>query len=325
MSKRAFVPVEGELLERVLDATYETWHEGLSRRAYGQYYAAQCATLWGRTHLDRVALTEGGAVVASAKRYRFDATFDSRPLKVLGLGAIFTDPDHRGRGAARELVERLVESAAVSGVDLVLLFSEIGTDYYARLGFTALATHDLELRVTESARRGAPMTMVRGGDERDLADVAAMGELRAASYRFHLDRDRDLVQYAIARRRLLAGLGPRGAREVQFFVAEEGASAVAYVVIGVHHGGWTIEECGDRDPAGARLGALLQVLIARDPAERRPSIAGWLPARFLPPQLSAVGRQPSADVMMVRPLSDKAAGVAVLREEEIVYWRSDRF
>jgi hypothetical protein len=47
-----------------------------------------------------------------------------------------------------------------------------------------------------------------------------------------LDRDLELVQYAIAKKRLLAGLGPAGARELWCFIAEEGASAVAYVVSG---------------------------------------------------------------------------------------------
>src|SRR5204862_3890546 len=104
-------------------------------------------------------------------------------------------------------------------------------------------------------------------------------------FRFHLVRDRDLVHYAIAKKRLLAGLGPAGAREVQFFIAEEGASAVAYVVITARRHGSDqgaaidslLEECGDRDPAGARVGAILQALIAREPAEIRPTITGWLP------------------------------------------------
>jgi predicted N-acetyltransferase YhbS len=325
MQIRSLVPVEGSFLDQILDATYDTWHEGLSRPAYARYYAAQCRTPWGRAHLDRVALVEAGAVLASAKRYRLDAMLDGEPLRVIGIGAVFTQPAHRGRGAARELVERLLETATADGADLALLFSEIDPEYYARLGFTAIDAHDVELRVTESTRHGAPMTMVRGGDDRDLADIVAMSAARAAPYRFHLARDRDLAHYAIAKRRLLAGLGPPGALEVQFFIAEEGASAVAYAVISRRQDRWTIEECGDRDPAGARLGALLQVLIARDPAEQRPVIGASLPDGFVPPQVSVIARRKSTDVMMVRALSGKAAAAAALREPEIVYWRSDRF
>ena len=124
------------------------------------------------------------------------------------------------------------------------------------------------------------MTMVRGGDDRDLSDIVAMGAARAEPFRFHLDRDRDLVQFAIARKRLLAGLGAPGARALHFFIAEEGASAVAYVVISVQGSAWTIEEAGDRDPTGARVGAILQALIAREPAEQRPSIRALAAARL---------------------------------------------
>ena len=205
------------------------------------------------------------------------------------------------------------------------MFSEIGAEYYTRLGFTPIATHERTITVAESARHGAPATMVRAGDDRDLRAIVAMGAARADAYRFHLNRDRDLVHYAIAKKRLLAGLGPPGVREVQFFIAEEGASAAAYVVIGVKGREWTLEECGDRDPSGARVGAILQVLIARDPAEQRPTISGRLPAGTMPPQLSIIGETPSRDVMMVRPLTAAGESARSLREENILYWRNDLF
>src|SRR5258708_3049514 len=78
------------------------------------------------------------------------------------------------RGGGGEVVDRVLERAAAAGADLALLFSEIGPDYYARLGFDTVPTTDLRLRVTESTRYGAPMTMVRGGDDRDLKDIVTM-------------------------------------------------------------------------------------------------------------------------------------------------------
>jgi hypothetical protein len=179
--------------------------------------------------------------------------------------------------------------------------------------------------VTESTRYGAPMTMVRGGDDRDLKDIVAMGAARAEPYRFHLNRDRDAVHFAIARKRLLAGLGPPGKRIVHFFVAEEGGSAVAYLVIGVQGNGWTVEEIGDRDPAGARAGAMLQALIAREPAEERPSITGWLPDGFVPPQVTIVAETPSKDVMMMKSLTDFGRPASPLAAADVFYWRADAF
>jgi GNAT superfamily N-acetyltransferase len=319
------VEAQGAILDRILDDTYGLWHDGLTRPAYGRFYTAQLGTAWGRTHLRRFALVDGDEVLASAKLYRFEAVLDGRPIQVAGIGAVFTSPRARGRGAARDLVEQVLERSTADGADLALLFSEIGPEYYARLGFATIATTDLQLRVTESTRYGAPMTMVRGGDDRDLKDIASMGAARAEPYRFHLTRDRDLVQFAIARKRLLAGFGPPGSRALHFFIAEEGASAVAYVVIGVQGHEWTIEEAGDRDPNGARLGAILQALIAREPSEKRPSIRAWLPPGFLPPQVTIVGEKPSAEVMMIRALTDRARVLRPLAREEVCYWHGDLF
>jgi predicted N-acetyltransferase YhbS len=319
------VAAEGTTLDRILDDTHAIWSDGLSRHAYGRFYDAQLATPWGRGHLKRFALVDRDEVLASAKVYRFAATLDGRPIAIAGLGAVFTSPASRRRGAARELMERLLERATAEGADLALLFSEIGPDYYARLGFVTVPTVDRQLRVTESTRYGAPMTMVRGGDDRDLKDIVAMGGTRAAPYRFHLNRDRDVVHFALARRRMLAGLGPSGARVVHFFIAEEGASAVSYLVITARLGAWTVEEVGDRDPAGARAGAMLQALIAREPAERRPAIKGWLPDGFLPPQVTIIGETPSAEVMMIKPLTDRARMSAPLASADVCYWHGDLF
>jgi predicted N-acetyltransferase YhbS len=343
------VAADGELLEQVMAASFDIWNDGLSRAAYRRFYAAQLKTAWGSSHLTRWALVDGAEVLASAKTYRFSATLEGRGIQIVGLGGVFTQPRHRGQGHARVLAGRLLDKAASEGADLALLFSEIGPEYYARLGFTTIATTDLTLLVTESTRHGAPATLVRGGEERDLAAIAEMGHVRAAPFRFHLDRDRDLVHYAVARKRLLAGFGPSGARIVQFFVAEEGASAVAYVVISVRTapaasgssgaerneldriaddaGGaeWMLEEAGDRDPSGARTGAILQALIARDPAARRPTIRGWLPAGFCPPQVRIADRRPSSEVMMIRPLSARGTPTSPLGEQEILYWHGDLF
>lgn len=317
--------VEGRQLERILDATHQIWHDGLERTPYGQFWRAQKATPWGRRHLSRIALVDGGDVLASLKLYEFAALLDGRRIRIAGIGAVFTQPEHRKRGAARELIERVLEQAAADGADLAMLFSEIGPDYYARLGFAAIPIADVSLRVVEDARRGAPATMVRAGDDRDLADLVSLDAARAAPFRFHLVRDRDVVQYAIAKKRLHAGLGSAGARELQFFVAEEGGSAVAYVVFDVKGNQWTIDSCGDRDPAGARVGAILQVLIAREPSVARPAIRTWWPVDFKPPQVEIVATAPARDLAMIKPLSDAGRPARPLGAREIFYWRGDAF
>jgi predicted N-acetyltransferase YhbS len=313
---------EPPLLDRILDNTYPLWNEGLTRDAYGKWNAAQLRTPWGRDHLHRFALLdEQGRLLASAKRYRLDVRLDGRALRMAGLGAVFTPRELRGRGHAGRLIEQILERERQEGVALAGLFSEIGEGYYARFGFTLVPLSEVTVEVTRVG--GAPAMLVRAGEERDLPAVAAIHEARAASARFALRRDPAQVHYALAKKRLQAGLGPSGLRQTEFFVAEEGATAVAYVVLTVSAGGWTLEEAGDRDPAGARLGAMLQVLLAREPSREPPLIRAWWPHAFpVPPQVRLTGRVPARDLFMVRALADVALP---RREEDVFYWRSDYF
>lgn len=300
-------------------------HEGLGQVAYDRYVAAQLQTTWGKVHQSRLTLMDGEDLLASGVQFDLAGTLDGRALRICGVGSIVADPGHSGPDHARTLLEKSLEEAARRGADMALLFfpAELTSD--ALDGFTRIAVSDVTLDVAESPRHGAPMTMVRGGEERDFPAVAAMGRVRAEPFRFHLDRDVNFIQHAITRKRLRAGLGSPGLRQLQFFIAEEGITAAAYVVVSVEGTTWTLEECGDRDASGARVGALLQALIAREPAERRPTIRGWLPPGFLPPQLTVVSSTPSTDIMMVRMLGSTPAASPELCAADVLYWRNDVF
>jgi hypothetical protein len=234
---------------------------------------------------------------------------------------VFTPEAQRGRGHATRLIEMLMERERDAGALLAGLFSEIGTGFYERLGFRTVPLDEVTVRV--KLRGGSPAMLVRSGVDRDLAAIAAMHDSRTAGVRFALRRDPSVIHYALSKKRLLAGLGPPGLRQVEFFVTEEGASAVAYVILSENANGWTLEEAGDRDPAGARIGAMLQVLMAREPANRTPLIRAWWPRSMpVPPQLELTDHSNSRDIFMVRPLAEVAMPDTA---DDVFYWRSDYF
>jgi GNAT superfamily N-acetyltransferase len=306
-------------LEQVLDATYPVWGEALSRPAYGAWNRAQMATRWGQAHLRRVVLAESGAWFASAKRYDLEARVGTEIVPVLGIGAVFTPPDQRGFGHARRLVAQMMDEADRRGCRYALLFSEIGPDFYASMGFQPmprlLASFEIE------GRPGAPATLVRVGETADLPAIAAISARYAEGASFALDRSPEQIEFAFARRRLLAGLGPAGLRQVEFFVAEEVHRAVAYVFISRGPGGIILEELGDRDPSGARAGAILQVLAARTPAEPALRMTTWLPPALRPPQIRVLREFPAPEIMMIRLLGD----APMPPSGPIIYWGTDVF
>jgi predicted N-acetyltransferase YhbS len=318
----------GRLLDQILDESWPQWGDGLTRQAYGRWNEAQLKTPWARDHLERVAFVEDGQLLASAKRYRFTAWLDGRAVPAIGIGAVFTPPACRGRGHAPRLIQTLCDEARADGCGLAMLFSEIGSAYYERLGFriVPLATCGVSVRTKD----GAPAVLVRAGEPRDAEHVAATHVKRLQGYRFGLRTDAELVQYSITKKRLLAGLDPSGRRSVEYFVTEEGFQAVAYVVIQITRRegepeAWSLAGCGDRDPEGARIGAMLQVLLARHPGERPPIIRAWWPERLRPPQLEITQRGLAAEIMMIRPLRDDLRIEPWLVEGDTFYWHGDAF
>ena len=142
-----------------------------------------------------------------------------------------------------------------------------------------------EVTVNIALKKGAPAMLVRAGTERDYDAICAMYATCTAGAHFALRRDPAALHYAVSKKRLFAGLSAPGTHALEFFVAEEGTAAAAYVVLSQNKHGWTLEEAGDRDPAGARLGGMLQVLAARDPSRPAPLIRAWWPRSFpVPPR-----------------------------------------
>ena len=318
------MPAGGAILQHILAATPLGSHRGLSPDAFVKFDAAQAKTAWALQHRRRFALVQGDDVLASAERYDLTGVLDQQPVTICGIAGVISVGHDDARTHGDALVEQLLEDATRDGVDLALLFQAEDQASHVPHGFEAVPTMDTELTVTESSRYGAPMTLVRGGEDRDLGAIAAMGQLRAGWFRFHLDRDGDFIKHAITRKRLLAGLGSAGVRQFEFVIAEEGITAAAYLVISVVGGTWMIEECGDRDASGARVGALLQALIAREPVESRPLIRGWLPPGFLPPQVTITFAAPARPILFARALSARVPRLQ-LSMTDVMYWRDDVF
>jgi N-acetylglutamate synthase-like GNAT family acetyltransferase len=317
------IPAEAAVLERILRESHDIWSDGLTRPAYERFNAAQMRTAWGSRRLRRFALVDDrGDLLSSAKRYDFEARLDGRDITVVGIGAVFTPEDARGLGHGRRIVDELTRAAASEGADLALLFSEIEPAYYAAMGFAAVPRRELLIRTKEQP--GAPMVLVRGAEERDIPAVSELARTMAQPYRFALKPSEDFLRFSLSKKRLLAGFLPPDLLSVEFFIVEEGAGAVAFAILTVTSEDVILEMCGDRDPAGARVGALLQVLRARTPAEPSMKIACFLPPGWLPPQVEIEASARVRDEMMVKPLKDGVL-TSPLREGDVLYWHGDLF
>ncbi len=195
-TEASVVAAEGPILERILDAGCLIGHDSLDRAAAARFEAAQVKTDWAIGHRRRLALMAGANLLASALRYDVNGALDGQPVRICGIGGVFADPGHSDGHHARVLIERLVDAAARDGADIALLFVRTEDRSSVPDGFASIPATEVDLAVAESPRHGAPMTMVRTGEDRDLPAIVAMGRIRTSQFRFHADRDVDLVKYA---------------------------------------------------------------------------------------------------------------------------------
>lgn len=309
------------LLARIVDERQRQAAGPLAPAAFVKWQQARSRTTWGRTHLTQIALMDGDLLRASAVRYDLSAVLDGRPVRVCGIGELV--PHTARLDDARALLEHVLADAASAGNALVLLCAPARPPWAESLGFSDITPPTVALTCAPTRRPGAPMLSIRAADDTDLRQIAGMGDTGwATARRFHLTRDIDFIKHGLVVDRLRAGLSPRGTQRLEFFATEEGTNAAAYVVMQVTDDGWVLQQCGDRDPSGARVGAIVQALVARDPTAAAPRIRAWLPPGVVPPQLVAAPADASLGCVLARVL---ARGAAPLAASDTLIWRSDCF
>jgi predicted N-acetyltransferase YhbS len=312
------VTADARLTERILDGTHSIWSEGLDRSDYSLWQRAQLDTAWGRRHLRRLALLDGDDLLTSAKRYDLTANVDGDRLSVLGIGAVFTPPVHRGRGHARRLLEAMTMDAQQRGCRAALLFSEIGPAYYESMGFEVVHRDDLAFDATAS-RPGA--LVARQGEARD---VPAMADLNSRMHRpsgFALERSADLIDFGLVRRCRLAELSTSGRLAVEWLVVEDHGRLSAYLIATRRPRGLVIEDCGDVEPTGAQVAELVAALVTR-PSFHPPIVHGWLPEAFRGWTRPASWRGAADHVMMIKAIGGAPRPTI---GGPVTYWNLDLF
>lgn len=79
--------------------------------------------------------TLNGQVVVSLGSYPVRFHLQDREVNGIAIGSIYTVNEHRGRGFAPQLLERVEQLEQCQGAALSVLYSDIEPSYYARLGY----------------------------------------------------------------------------------------------------------------------------------------------------------------------------------------------
>ena len=109
-----------------------------------------------------------GKIVSNVSVNTCDMNYDGRIVKLIQLGTVMTNPDYRGRGYARMLMEKIVEDYE-NKVDGIYLFANDSVvDFYPKFGFRKSREFQFSKAVNNDAERTAqlvPMSEKRDWDK----------------------------------------------------------------------------------------------------------------------------------------------------------------
>ena len=240
---------------------------------------------------------ERGRLVSAMKSYQLRGVCAGRPLRLLGIGAVFTPPELRRRGHAAAMLRAAMDESRARGAEAAVLFSDIETRYYERLGFRSLESRECSVEAAALPRVQGGFRPALAGDEEMMTRLFARGRDHAGW--FALARDGWTLRFQLRRLRELARA--RGVAEPEWGVvsSERGSEAAAMLRFGrdtvdVLEAAWSDDAARDRLLAGLR-----------DCLHRtsRPRLRLW-PAGMLRGLFAAPER--SSAIAMIAPL-DQAA------------------
>src|ERR1700736_522311 len=135
----------------VLHETDKIWSPGLTRDVYHDYIWRQINHTWARRNYRFFVLKHNSQVVASCKLYTVTLTSRGKIYSFGGIGAIYTQLQHRNRGYATALIEAVIELCENQRYQGMILFSDIGPAFYTKFGFMQFG--DAEFNISAIERR----------------------------------------------------------------------------------------------------------------------------------------------------------------------------
>lgn len=153
------------------ERSHAEWGRGLTAAAHVVRERRLRSGMWPRSTHDTWALAENDQVLASCETYRVACTVDGEPGRAWEIASVFVEPLLRGRGYGTKLIEELVGRLAPEpGARAFLLFSDVDTALYERVGFSKLPAMDRVLPPSQEDPDDGPWLRF---SETELAEVHA--------------------------------------------------------------------------------------------------------------------------------------------------------
>jgi len=139
----------------ILRQTYRIWAVGLDRGQYSDYIRLQMTLPWARKNYRYLISRHKKQITSSCKLYSVELSARGKSYRLAGIGAVYTQDEVQGLGYGTRFIENVIKLSKKQNYDGLLLYSEIGTEFYERCGFQQLANHDFSISLPAAGARAS--------------------------------------------------------------------------------------------------------------------------------------------------------------------------
>jgi len=212
--------------------------------------------------------TLDGQVVTSLGCYPVRLHWQGKEVAGILIGAVHTQPEHRGHGYAPQLLSWVETQEAQQGVCVSGLFSDIAADYYGRWGYERCDSWEVKIEVEQMAvTTGASWELQPIDPHQHLSKIRCWYEASQASLPVWIVRDEDYWQYLLA----------RSATDQFFALVDPQQQPHGYVRLRMEQSSWVIQDWGLEQAADEQMVAMMQALAQWAAPQGVSTIIGWLP------------------------------------------------
>ncbi|HEX5044978.1 MAG TPA: GNAT family N-acetyltransferase [Candidatus Polarisedimenticolaceae bacterium] len=263
-------------IESIYRESHALWGAGLSYSDYVEFWADVRETGWARDHYRHLVWADGrGGILSSLKLYGPEVRLGSCRVRAAGIGAVFTPVRHRRKGHAAAMLRAVLEEARRRGDAFAILFTDIGTEYYARLGFQALPAFESWGRLP-ARLRPPPELALRPMESTDLAEVRAAHDAWCAPRPFAFLRDQAQWGYLLVRAASFYRRYDGSDLTQRYRLALRDGRFCGYLVAVEGVGQWVVREVGAVDGDLALMADILRAGGTEARGAGLQQVYGWL-------------------------------------------------
>lgn len=239
-----------------------------------------------------------GKVVASLGCYPLGFQLRGRPLRGIAIGSVYTRNEVRGRGFAPRLLAWVEQHERTSGAELSVLYSDIGADYYARLGYLACPSLEGWVNPDEIGEATSPLKLV------PIAAAEHLPQLQMLYQSYHGAMPLSVTRTPEYWQAILLKFGDdRFYALVDSKENTEAGDWQGYLRIGQKLGSWRITDFALSDQTDELATRLYAAFLALAREHKVPRAGGWLPESVAARKFFTLVPR-AVELTMVKPLVD---------------------